>query len=243
MEQLFLVTNQTQLKEYESFVTTYHNTLQTYIIYLQEQYQVEDLPQAIIWADEKAATCFIRECPIPAYTNDVRMVMTPDREVWKTIYIKQAENYPSNLTKPIIEHYQSLSDNQLLQIIGHELAHQSDYFLDYEEETMWFEEGMVEYISRRYFLTDEEFAKEKKINQQLVTIFQETYGHHPLSEFGRKTYEGNYASIFYEYWRSFLAIDGLVEKFGSIEEVFSEYHRWNNEKRAVDLLTWFGIEI
>ncbi|HFI0641963.1 TPA: elongation factor Tu [Streptococcus suis] len=215
---------------------------QQYLSYIQTHFQVKDLPEVIIWADEEAATRFIRECPIPAYTNDVRMVMTPDRQVWQDIYLKQLENYSVEDLSMIIRHYQSLSDNHLLQIVGHELVHQSELFLDYEEETMWFEEGMVEYISRRYFLREEEFAREKIVNQQLVTLFQGKYGYHSLLEFGRKTYEGDYASIFYEYWRSFLAIDSLVEKFGSIEEVFSEYHRWNNKKRPVDLLVWFEIE-
>ena len=243
MKNLFLVTDETQLKDYEYFVASHQNILQNYITYLQDQFQVEELPQAIIWSDKEAATSFIRECPIPAYTNDVRMVMTPDLEVWKDIYLKQIENYSTEDTQEIVAHYHSLSDNHLLQIIGHELAHQSERFLDYEEETMWFEEGMVEYISRRYFLTDEEFMREKQINQQLVHLFQTKNDDLPLSQFGQATSERDYASIFYEYWRSFLTIDLLVERFGTVEDVFFSYHTWNNQGRPVDLLTWFQLEI
>lgn len=53
--------------------------------------------------------------------------------------------------------------HNVLQILGHEMAHHSDLFLDETYETeMWFEEGMAEYISRRYFLTYEEYAAERK---------------------------------------------------------------------------------
>ncbi|HFI0255581.1 TPA: elongation factor Tu [Streptococcus suis] len=243
MKDLFLVSDEKQLADYTDFVERHRTVLKNYLVYLQTHFQVEDLPDVIVWSDKEAATRFVRDCPIPAYTNDIRMVMTPDLKVWKDIYLKQIENYSTEDTQEIVAHYHSLSDNHLLQIIGHELAHQSEQFLDYEEETMWFEEGMVEYISRSYFLTKEEFDREKQINQQLVHLFQTKNGHHPLSQFGQATYQEDYASMFYEYWRSFLAIDYLVEKFGTAEAVFAEYHRWNNENRPVDLLTWFGIEI
>ncbi len=38
---------------------------------------------------------------------------------------------------------------------------------------MWFEEGMAEYISRRYFLTDEEYAAEKETNRILSALYDE----------------------------------------------------------------------
>lgn len=243
MRNLFLVSDEQQLTDYKDFLESNWPLLQDYLEYLQLYFQVEELPQAIIWADEEAATCYIRECPIPAYTNDVRMVMTPDLQVWKNIYLKQVESYSIEDSQEIVEHYHSLSTNSLLQIIGHELTHQSECFLDYDVETMWFEEGMVEYISRRYFLTDEEYIREKQINQQLVQLFQSKNGYHRLPQFGQATYERDYASIFYEYWRSFLAIDLLVERFGTVEDVFTSYHDWNDQGRPVDLLTWFQLEI
>ncbi|MDG3132023.1 elongation factor Tu [Streptococcus suis] len=243
MRNLFLVSDEQQLTDYKDFLESNWPLLQDYLEYLQLYFQVEELPQAIIWTDEEAATRYIRECPIPACTNDVRMVMTPDLHVWKNIYLKQVESYSVEDSQEIVEHYHSLSTNFLLQIIGHELAHQSECFLDYDVETMWFEEGMVEYISRRYFLTDEEYIREKQINQQLVQLFQSKNGYHHLSQFGQATYDRDYASIFYEYWRSFLAIDLLVESFGTVEDVFYSYHDWHDQGRPVDLLTWFQLEI
>lgn len=55
---------------------------------------------------------------------------------------------------------------------------------------------MVEYISRKYFFTEEEFQAEKICNQSLVELFQKKYSWHSLNDFGSSTYDKNYASIF-----------------------------------------------
>ena len=169
--------------------------------------------------------------------------MTPELTVWKDLYLLQLENYESShQTRAIEGHYQSLSENSLLQIVGHELAHWSEHFLDDFDgygAYIWFEEGMVEYISRKYFFTNEEFRVEKACNQSLVKLFQKKHGWHSLNDFGTSTYQGNYASIFYEYWRSFLTVDKLVENLGSVQTVFDSYHRWVNTDKTLPLLDWF----
>lgn len=48
---------------------------------------------------------------------------------------------------------------------------------------MWFEEGMAEYISRRYFLTDEEYAAEKETNRILSALYDEKFGRPKLNDF------------------------------------------------------------
>ena len=169
--------------------------------------------------------------------------MTPELTVWKDLYLLQLENYESShQTRAIESHYKSLSGNSLLQIVGHELAHWSEHFFDDFDgygAYIWFEEGMAEYISRKYFFTDEEFRAEKACNQSLVKLFQKKHGWHSLNDFGTSTYQGNYASIFYEYWRSFLTVDKLVENLGSVQAVFNSYHRWENTDKTLPLLDWF----
>ena len=242
MQDFYLVTGQEQLNDYQHFVWKYKNQLQDYIAFLKKQYQVFDLPQAIVWADYTSATKLVRQIPIPAYTNEARIVMTPDKKVWQDIYLRQLEEYPnSSDVQSIRQHYHQLSDRAVLQIIGHELAHCSDLFLDDFDDYdsyIWFEEGMVEYISRRYFLTPEEFEDEKEANKLLVKLFQEQRGWHSLNEFGQSTYDGNYASIFYEYWRSFLTIDQLVDNLGSVEAVFQVYQKWAETDKEQPLLNW-----
>lgn len=243
MENLYLVKDENQLAAFRDFVAKNTAKLQDYLTFLKDEFAVYDLPQAIIWSDFGSATQIIREIPVPAYTNDRRMVMTPELTIWKDLYLLQLENYEtSHQTQAIANHYQSLSENSLLQIVGHELAHWSKHFLDDFDgygAYIWFEEGMVEYISRKYFFTDEEFRVEKACNQSLVELFQKKHGWHSLNDFGTSTYQGNYASIFYEYWRSFLTVDKLVENLGSVQAVFDSYHRWANTDKTLPLLDWF----
>ena len=243
MENLYLVKDENQLAAFRDFVAKNAAKLQDYLAFLKDEFAVYDLPQAIIWSDFDSATQIIREIPVPAYTNDRRMVMTPELPVWKDLYLLQLENYESShQTQAIANHYQSLSEKSLLQIVGHELAHWSEHFLDDFDgygAYIWFEEGMVEYISRKYFFTDEEFQTEKAYNQSLVEHFQKKHGWHSLNDFGTSTYQGNYASIFYEYWRSFLTVDKLVENLGSVQAVFNSYHRWANTDKTLTLLDWF----
>ena len=243
MENLYLVKDETQLAAFRDFVAKNAAKLQDYLAFLRDEFEVYDLPQAIIWSDFDSATQIIREIPVPAYTNDKRMVMTPELPVWKDLYLLQLENYEtSHQTRAIESHYKSLSGNSLLQIVGHELAHWSEHFLDDFDgygAYIWFEEGMAEYISRKYFFTDEEFRAEKAYNQSLVKLFQKKHGWHSLNDFGTSTYQGNYASIFYEYWRSFLTVDRLVENLGSVQAVFNSYHHWENTDKTLPLLDWF----
>lgn len=243
MENLYLVKDENQLVAFRDFVAKNAAKLQDYLVFLKDEFAVYDLPQAIIWSDFDSATQIIREIPVPTYTNDKRMVMTPELPVWKDLYLLQLENYEtSHQTRAIESHYKSLSGNSLLQIVGHELAHWSEHFLDDFDgygAYIWFEEGMAEYISRKYFFTDEEFRAEKAYNQSLVKLFQKKHGWHSLNDFGTSTYQGNYASIFYEYWRSFLTVDRLVENLGSVQAVFNSYHHWENTDKTLPLLDWF----
>ncbi|MFC3928035.1 elongation factor Tu [Streptococcus caprae] len=242
MKNSFFVDTAQELAIYRQFAETHQSRLADYITFLKTTYQVEELPQVMVLANHRGATEVIHQIPIPAYTNDVRMVMTPELSVWKEVYLAQLENYPPSPEVEVLrQHYAKLSDNHLLQVIGHELAHWSELFMDdfaNYDAYIWFEEGMVEYISRRYFLTDEEFAAEKRANQLLVQLFQAKKGWHSLNDFGQATYEGDMASIFYEYWRSFLTIDQLVETLGSVEAVFATYQKWAEQDTTIPLLTW-----
>ena len=101
---------------------------------------------------------------------------------------------------------------------------------------------MVEYISRKYFLTEEEFELETYFNQQLVDLLNDKYGNHSLELFGASTYQNDYASIFFEYWRSFLTVKKIIEEHNNdIFSVFESYHEWNRANKDTTLLEWFNI--
>ena len=253
MKHIYAVETEKELIEYLKYVKSIEPKLNGYIDFLKREYEVVDLPKTIVWTSGEIATNYISNIPIPAYTNEHRVVMTPVLETWREIYLKQLDKLGDsqkigNDVNAICDYYRdALSENHMLQILGHELAHHSELFLedfnsDYSDG-IWFEEGMVEYISRQYFLTEEEFEAEVRVNRQLVDLLKERYGNHSLEQFGKSTYEGDYASIFFEYWRSFLAVKQIVEDYkGDIKAVFASYHRWNEECNGQTLLEWFDVE-
>lgn len=246
MEHIFAVRDEAQLRRYREFVSGIQPRLDGYLAYLDREFGVAAFPRAIVWTDERTATKLISDIPIPAYTNDYRVVFTPDLDVWRNIYLHQLDDLiESPEVLEVRDYYiQMLTQNHVLQILGHEFAHHIELFEDDAyEQGIWFEEGMVEYISRRFFLTEEEFRREAEVNRKIVQLHQSRYGNHPLEEFGKETYEGNYASIFFEYWRSFLAASGIVDRFdGDLLNVFHSYHQWAGKDCTVPLTEWFSIE-
>lgn len=246
MKHIFAVRKETELHAYQAFLSKHQAKLARYLDFLKEQYAVTDLPRAVVWTNEETATQLLSDIPVPAYTNEFRTVFCPDLETWKQIYLRQLENISSDEVRRYYEN--ELSENHVLQILGHEFVHHSELFLDGfdsgYDSGIWFEEGMCEYISRAYFLTGREFAQEARINALLVALLRERYGNHSLEDFGAAVYRGDYAGLFFEYWRSFLAVQKIVERFGGdIQAVFREYHRWYREGSGKALVEWFAVEI
>lgn len=242
MKYAFGVATQEEWQLYQEFLAKHQGKIMGFIRFLADEYAVSDFPEYLVLSNFEMATQVFRESVVPAYTNDTRMVMTPDLKVWQTLYLEQLAIYEeSPVVSELREYYEkNLSDDHLLQIIGHELAHNSELFLDDAyEKGIWFEEGMVEYISRRYFLTPESFEAEKQVNQQLIALFEEVYGTVDVEQFGQSTYEENMATIFVHYWKSVLLIDDLVTKLGSVKAVFATYHAWAKAGQKLSLSEWF----
>ncbi len=241
MKQVYAVNSQDQLKLYHRFYERHSCRMGEFVQFLQTKLAVSSLPRCIVWTDYDTATHSIGDIPIPAYTNDYRTVFCPELQTWQEIYLHQLDN----LDHPEIrEYYETkLTENHVLQILGHEFVHHSDLFPENTyEHGIWFEEGMCEYISRKFFLTEKEFQEEACINRLLVELLNNKYGEHPLDDFGAATYSGDYASIFFEYWRSFLAVDKIVRHHnGDIMTVFNRYHSYQQNGAGESLAQWFGI--
>lgn len=124
--------------------------------------------------------------------------------------------------------YENYSENQLFTIAAHELTHHSDLFVDEFEgerdDSIWFEEGMCEYLPRKLLLSSEEFNEIAAIESRLLGVFKKEYGHRSINDFGSSSYLDSLSSIMFDYWRSFLAVKFLVEnRFGNdIHSVFEK---------------------
>jgi len=240
MNYLFLVSSQEDLPVYQAFVQTNKARMDAFLEYLKANYAVSEIPNTLILTGEDIATRKISSIPIPAYTNEYRTVFCPDTAVWRKIYLQHTDGRDD----PQIRMYYdtALTQNHLLQILGHEFVHHSDLFLDEAWETCrWFEEGMCEYISRKWFLTESESSEEARINGLLVKRYEDRHGIRSPESFSQDTYSGTIEDIFYCYWKSFLTVDAAVRKLGSVEAVFGEYHRWFREKTATPLSAWLEL--
>lgn len=213
MKDIFAVESPEEFVSLQCFADSVKERLQAYIDHLKTNYAVRVLPKAIVWTTREIATEQVSDLPIPAYTNEHRIMFAPDITAWREIYLSQINGLSGPEADTVRTFYTTkLGENHILQILGHELAHHSDYFPDSDYETnIWFEEGMVEYISRKYFLTAAEFEELATVNRLLVNLLEPRYGNHPLEDFGAETYAGDYGSFFYEYWRSFLAVQEIVD--------------------------------
>lgn len=226
MKYVFAVDGESERIRYKTFLMQHKQRLDVFLEYLQKTYEVHDLPRCVMFANEEIATQLISDIPIPAYTNDYRTIFCPEMAVWQNLYLRQLRGRDS----PEIRRYYEtgVTENSVLQILGHEFVHHSDLFIDEAyERARWFEEGMCEYISRKHFLTDTEFAAEARINAALVTRYEEHFGKQALEEFSADTYSGSYEDIFFFYWKSFLAVNRIIsEHNGDILGVFRSYSNW-----------------
>ncbi|SET53607.1 hypothetical protein SAMN05421676_105223 [Salinibacillus kushneri] len=166
MKQIFAFENIEDYEKYQNIIERFNEKLKNYQVELERNYALRDLPKAIVWTTEELATTVFSNVPIPAYINKNIMYITPDIYDWRNFF-----NQPlKGLQLPKIKaFYENLSENHLFTIVAHELTHHSDLFVDEfdgeREDSIWFEEGMCDYLSRKLTLSDREFHKIQKLNR------------------------------------------------------------------------------
>lgn len=236
------------VKEYEKHqgvIERFSERLKDYQILLEKDFALTESPKGIVWTSAELATTVFSAVPIPAFTNKDIIYMSPDPEEWRQLFIRQLDG--KNLPH-IQRFYENYSENQLLTIAAHELTHHSDLFVDEfdgeRNDSIWFEEGMCEYLPRKLLLSQEEFNEITAIESELVEVFKDEYGHRSIDEFGSSSYLGSLSSIMFDYWRSFLAVKFLVEDRAGhdIKSVFDDYHKWDREGRKIPLTEYFGLK-
>lgn len=234
-----------ECEKYEEFVTTFEQDLKEYQLILEKDFELKDLPKGIVWTSHELATNVFSDVPIPAFTNKDTIYISADLRAWRKLFIQQLDGKDFY---HIQRFYENLSENHILTILGHELTHHSDLFLDEfgdeREDSIWFEEGMCEYLPRKYLLTEREFDEISTIEKELVDIFTEEYGNRSIDEFGSNSYTASLSSIMFDYWRSFLSVKYLVENLyrNNIKAVFEAYHQWDKEGRKLSLTEYFRLD-
>ncbi len=245
MRQIYAFETRVEYEKYQGIIERFTEKIGEYQNELEKNYTLNHIPKAIIWTSEEVATTVFSNVPIPAFTNKNVIYFTPDLSNWKSLFIKQLEGKKNTR---IENYYKNLSENHLLTIVGHELTHHSELFVDeFDDErtdSIWFEEGMCDYLARKFFLNVTEFNELSNIELELVEIFNSKYGNRSLEDFGSASYKGSLTSIMFDYWRSFLTIKFLVEEKANhdVKRVFSEYHRWHDDGRKEPLVKYFEVE-
>ena len=245
MKHIYAFEDIREYEQHQEIIQRFSERLDEYQSLLEEEYALVDKPKGVVWTSAEAATSIFSDLPIPAFTNKDTIYITLDVKAWRKLFIQQLDGKD---LPHIQRFYEQLSENHILTILGHELTHHSDLFLDEfgdeREDDIWFEEGMCEYLPRKLFLTEEEFQTIAAIEQELVNVFTEAYGNRSLDEFGSNSYTASLSSIMFDYWRSFLSIKYLVEDRyeNNIQVVFEEYHKWDREGRMLSLTEHFGLD-
>lgn len=227
------------------------NKLDTYKSILINQFELQELPKAIVWTSSENATTVFSQVPVPAYTNRETIFMCPSVKEWRSFHLSQLENeeLPENEDiHEVIKYFQSMTIDHVFCILAHELTHHIELFPDeFEDEridSIWFEEGMCEYLSQKLTLTNEQFVELQAINEKMIELFKPKYGQFPLDQFGSGSYnQESLAAIMLNYWRSAAAIHYLVEDChkGDVMAVFKQYKEWHEQGRQQLLTQFFGV--
>lgn len=244
MKQILAFETKEEFERHEELIDSFSTRLKEYQQILEKDYALTELPKGVIWTSEVLATTVFSNIPIPAYTNEDFIYITPALEAWKRLFNRQLDGKD---LPHINQFYEANVESEVMVILAHELTHHSDLFPDEfgdeRNNSIWFEEGMCFYLPRKLLLSDQEFNDITLVEAELVEVFQERYGQHPLDDFGSQSYSGSLSSIMFDYWRSYLAVKELVEVRANhdVMQIFDEYRKWDNEGRAVPLTEYFDI--
>ena len=245
LKHIFAFEKEEDFQEYKYLIERFSKKIKDYQLELVNHYELKEVPKGVVWTTDELATTVFSNIPIPAFTNKDLIYLSPDLVSWRRLFLTQLEGKKHS---KIEDFYTNMSENHILTILGHELTHHSDLFLDEfddeRENSIWFEEGMCEYLSRKYLLNDTEYKEITNIEIELMSLFKHKYGNHSLEEFGSDSYQGSLTSIMFDYWRSFLAVKYLVEEVANNDpkQVFKEYHKWHNEGRKKPLIEYFHLD-
>lgn len=242
MKHIYAFESLAEAKEYETVIQNFKTKLDQFELHLKEHFKLEEPPKGIVWTSGELATETFSEIPIPAYTNKDIVYMSPEKSDWQSLYSNMLIDV---FDDEIEDYYKKEAENLIITIAGHELTHHIELFVDdFDDygEGIWFEEGMCDYISRKFFLSDSEFKALHDIEVKFIDYYMDQFGDESIENFGTATYDGSLHYIMFQYARSFALVTYLVEeKFGDIHAVFEHYEKWHKNGRKGKLVDHFGV--
>lgn len=240
--------------EYERYVEDTEQLMKKFVQYesfLKENFDLNDMPKSIVWTSSENATTVFSNVPVPAYTNKHTIYMTPSVLEWRAFYLSQLENeeLPEDVNiEEVKQYFETITIDHVFCILAHELTHHIDLFPDEFDDDrtdgIWFEEGMCEYLSQKFTLTQAQYEELRAIDNSMIKLFKPKYGQFSIDQFGKGSYEHNsLAAIMLNYWRSAAAIHHLVEERyeGNVKQVFDLYHEWYANGCKEKLTDYFGV--
>ena len=251
INQIFAFKTKVEYERYEADINYLVEKFQQYELFLKENFKLIHIPKSIVWTSSELATTVFSNHPVPAFTNQHTIYMTPSVEEWRTFYLHQLEDemLPKEAEiEELKQYFESITNDDVFCILAHELTHHIELFPDEFDEDrtdgIWFEEGMCEYLSQKFTLTQERYDKLRAIDKKMIALLKPKYGQFSIDQFEMSSYEQNsLASIMLNYWRSAAAIHHLVEEryAGNVKHVFDLYHEWYINGRKEKLTDYFGV--
>ena len=251
IKQIFAFETKADYERYEADINYLIEKLQQYEMFLKENFKLIHMPTSIVWTSSELATTVFSNIPVPAFTNQHTIYMTPSVEEWRTFYLSQLENemlLNEENIEEIKQYFNTITLDHVFCILAHELTHHielfPDEFDDDRTDGIWFEEGMCEYLSQKFTLTQERYDKLRAIDNKMIALFKPKYGQFSIDQFGMGSYEQHsLAAVMLNYWRSAAAIHFLVEERyeGNVKQVFDLYHEWHISGRKEKLTDYFGV--
>ncbi|WP_155591653.1 hypothetical protein [Lysinibacillus cavernae] len=245
MKQIFAYETREEMEQNIPAIDQLTERLKEYKKILEENYGLTELPKAIIWTSKEIATNIFSSISIPAYTNKDVIYMSPNVNEWRQFYLKQLDGKQN---KRVEQYYRSIDIEHISCILAHELTHHSDLFIDEfgdeRNDSIWFEEGMCEYLSKKLLLSPKQFNEELEIEREMINLYKKQYGNYSLDDFGAASYlEKSLTAVMFDYWRSLQCIYYLVERChnGDIHTVFHLYHQWHKDGRKKPLTAYFNL--
>lgn len=252
MRQIFAYDTLAQHDAMQQITMQLMEKLTHYEARLRTDFELHDAPNTIIWSSAHDAMNVFSNVPVPAYTNERGIFMTPSVDEWRDFYrqmlaAEPIQHHPHY--EDVRQFFESLTVDDVCCIVAHELTHHielfPDDFDDARESGIWFEEGMCEYLSQRLTLSDARYNEQYRITHMLVDMISSIYPPQSLDSFGVATYEHtSLAAIMQHYWRSHIAVHTLVEQHydGDARAALAAYNDWHHAGRTVPLTQFFHVQ-